>query len=179
MAERVLVGASSASLRYQWVRVRGPSHLCGGEPCGVVLQRATDKLIHVLTLLTRPSDFVKLTIDQASALSTVLPLWQTHTHTQLICPQLLHLPCYFIPFLPQLLLSSGLPICRRHKRHLMKLLASNSLADIIKVLSAYFVDRYEDGMCVWGHKSSFLFFKSIDWKPRERADFCSKFMADC
>lgn len=33
------------------------------ESCGVVLQRATDKLIHLLTLLTRPSDFVKLTID--------------------------------------------------------------------------------------------------------------------
>lgn len=68
MVERALVGAAS-SLLYERGRVRGPSHLCGGQPCGVVLHRATDKLIHLLTLLTRPSDFVKLTIDQASALS--------------------------------------------------------------------------------------------------------------
>lgn len=71
-AVRALVGGPSL-LFYERRRVRGPSHLCAGQPCGVVLHRATDKLIHLLTLLTRPSDFVKLTIDQASTLSTVLP----------------------------------------------------------------------------------------------------------
>ena len=50
-------------------RVRGPACLGGAEWYGVMLQRPTDKLIHLLTLLTRLSDFVKWTIDQASSLS--------------------------------------------------------------------------------------------------------------
>lgn len=50
-------------------RVRGPACLRGAEWYGVMLQRPTDKLIHLLTLLTRLSDFVKWTIDQASSLS--------------------------------------------------------------------------------------------------------------
>lgn len=45
------------------------ARLPGTRWYGVMLRRPTDKLIHLLTLLTRLSDFVKWTIDQASSLS--------------------------------------------------------------------------------------------------------------
>lgn len=83
------------SLMCWWDRFSGPLPVSAEESRGVVLQRATDKLIHLLTLLTRPSDFVKLTIDQAYALFCSSPsLTHTHTHR----PDLSQTPSFALLF---------------------------------------------------------------------------------
>lgn len=68
----ICVWSSHRIALWECEEVKGPACLRGAQWYGVMPRRLTDKLIHLLTLLTRLSDFVKWTIDPPP-----------HTHTPL------------------------------------------------------------------------------------------------
>lgn len=91
----ICVWSSHRIALWECEEVKGPACLRGAQWYGVMPRRLRDKLIHLLTLLTRLSDFVKWTID---------PPPPTHTHLSHTLGLSLFSLTSFPPFIPSTLL---------------------------------------------------------------------------